>query len=34
MEVVYSNCRGLDVHKKTVVNCVLTPEEKEIRTLI
>ncbi len=25
MEVVYSYCAGLDVHKRTVVACVLTP---------
>ena len=32
MEVVYSHCCGLDVHKKIVVACVVTPEGKEIRT--
>ncbi|GFP41829.1 hypothetical protein HKBW3C_00956, partial [Candidatus Hakubella thermalkaliphila] len=36
MEVVYSRCAGLDVHKKTVVACVLIREgaqvQKEIRT--
>ncbi|WAH36246.1 IS110 family RNA-guided transposase [Alicyclobacillus dauci] len=32
MDVVYERCCGLDVHKKTVVACVLTPEAKEIRT--
>jgi hypothetical protein len=32
MEVIYPHCRGLDVHKKNVVACVITPEEKEIRT--
>lgn len=32
MEVVYSHCCGLDVHKKTVVACVVTPEGKEICT--
>ncbi|MCE3198836.1 IS110 family transposase [Paenibacillus sonchi] len=32
MDVVYSHCCGLDVHKKNVVACVLTPEGKEIRT--
>jgi len=26
MEVVYTHCAGLDVHKKTVVACVITPE--------
>ncbi len=25
MEVLYSHCAGLDVHKKTVVACVMTP---------
>ncbi len=32
MEVVYSHCCGLDVHKKIVVACVVTPEGKEIHT--
>ena len=32
MDVIYSHVCGLDVHKKTVVACVLTPEVKEIRT--
>ncbi|MCL6600623.1 MAG: IS110 family transposase [Alicyclobacillus macrosporangiidus] len=32
MDVVYERCCGLDVHKKMVVGCVLTPETKEIRT--
>ena len=37
MEVVYSHCAGLDVHKKTVVACVITPDaqgqvQKDIRT--
>lgn len=32
MEVVYSHCCGLDVHKKIVVACAITPEGKEIRT--
>ena len=36
MEVVYARCCGLDVHKKTVVACLLTPGEggrprKEVR---
>jgi transposase len=29
---VYERCVGLDVHKKTVVACVLTPEGQETRT--
>lgn len=32
MRVVHSQCAGLDVHKKTVVACLLTPQDKEIRT--
>ncbi|MBD2731436.1 IS110 family transposase [Nostoc sp. FACHB-892] len=37
MQVVYTHCAGLDVHKKTVVACVITPKEsgqwqKQIRT--
>lgn len=32
MEVIYQRCCGLDIHKKSVVACVITPEGKEIRT--
>ncbi len=37
MEVVYRRCAGLDVHKKTVVACAITPKlsggwNKEIKT--
>ena len=37
MEVLYPRCCGLDIHKKTVVACLMTTEEgqqpvKEIRT--
>jgi transposase len=37
MDVIYSRCCGLDVHKKTVVACLLTstpgqPPQKEVRT--
>jgi len=32
MDVVNPRCCGLDVHKKTVVACVLTPGKKETRT--
>ena len=32
MEVVNTHCAGLDVHKKTVVACVITPEFKAVRT--
>ena len=32
MEVVHPRCSGLDVHKKTVVACVMVPGRKEVRT--
>jgi transposase len=32
MQVMYERCAGLDVHKKTVVACVLTPAGPETRT--
>jgi transposase len=32
MQVMYERCAGLDVHKKTVVACVLTPAGAETRT--
>lgn len=32
MEVIYERCSGLDVHKKTVVTNVITPQKKETRT--
>ena len=32
MQVVRERCCGLDVHKKSVVACVLTPESQETRT--
>jgi len=32
MEVIHERCCGLDVHKKKVVACVMTPEGKEVRT--
>ena len=32
MQVIYERCCGLDVHKKTVVACVLTPVGRETRT--
>ncbi len=32
MEVVNPRCCGLDVHKKTVVACVMTPEKRETVT--
>ena len=32
MEVVHPRCAGLDVHKKTVVACVMVPGSKEVRS--
>ncbi|MFC1961159.1 IS110 family transposase, partial [Chloroflexota bacterium] len=32
MRVVYERCAGLDVHKKTVVGCVITPDGHDLRT--
>jgi transposase len=32
MRVVHERCCGLDVHKRTVVACVLTPEGQQTRT--
>jgi transposase len=32
MNVVYERCCGLDIHKKSVVACLLTPQRKQIRT--
>lgn len=32
MEVLYERCCGLDVHKKVVVACIMTPEGKEVRS--
>jgi transposase len=32
MRVVHERCAGLDVHKKTVVACVLRPEGRQVRT--
>ena len=32
MQVVYERCCGLDVHKKSVVACVVTPEGKETQS--
>ena len=32
MDVNYDRCCGLDVHKKTVVACAITPEGQETRT--
>jgi transposase len=32
MDVVYSHCCGLDVHKKSITACTITPKGKEIET--
>ena len=32
MRIVHDRCCGLDVHKKSVVACVITPESQETRT--
>ena len=32
MEVIHERCCGLDVHKKTVVACVVTPRGRQVRT--
>ena len=32
MDIVHERCCGIDVHKKMVVVCAITPEGKEIRT--
>jgi transposase len=32
MEVMYTRCCGMDVHKKTVVACLLTEAGKDVRT--
>lgn len=32
MEAVYERCCGLDVHKRTVTACAITPEGRETRT--
>jgi transposase len=32
MEVLYPRCCGLDVHKETVVACVITPTQRQSRT--
>ncbi len=34
MDVVFARCAGLDVHKKTIVACVLIRTEEAARQLI
>jgi transposase len=32
VDVIYQRCCGLDVHKKSITACVITPEGKELKT--
>ncbi|EAX46322.1 transposase, partial [Thermosinus carboxydivorans Nor1] len=32
IRIVHERCCGMDVHKKIIVACVITPDNKEIRT--
>jgi len=32
MEILHERCCGLDVHKKSITACIITPKGKEIRT--
>jgi transposase len=32
MQVIHERCCGLDVHKKTITACIITPEGKVVRT--
>src|SRR5207247_11263522 len=32
MKVLYERCCGLDIHKKSIVACLLTPQGKQVRT--
>jgi transposase len=32
LDVVHERCCGLDVHKRTVVACVIAPDGREVRT--
>jgi len=32
MEILHERCGGLDVHKKSITACIITPKGKEIRT--
>ena len=32
MDVLYERCAGLDVHRDTVVACLITPDGRELRT--
>jgi len=32
VQILYERCCGLDIHKKSITACVITPEGKELRT--
>jgi len=32
MDIIYSHCCGLDVHKNTITACIITPNGKELKT--
>lgn len=32
LKAIYENCCGMDVHKKSITACIITPKGKEIRT--
>ena len=32
IEVVHERCAGIDVHKKSIVVCLITTEHREVRT--
>lgn len=32
MEIIYSHCCGLDVHKKSITACIITPQGQELKT--
>lgn len=32
MDVIYKRCCGLDIHKKSITACIITPNDREIRT--
>ncbi len=32
MDIIHTHVCGLDVHKKNVVACIITPDHQEIRT--
>ena len=32
MQVIYERCCGMDVHKKTISACAVTPEGRQLKT--